>query len=213
MEAVAAGSGRATSKPYAWLKPGVLAGSLVPLAALLLEALRGQLGADPVAVALNRLGLLALILLLASLAATPLRLVCGWSWPLRLRRMLGLLSFFYASLHFLVYALIDQGLSLPAIARDLTERQFIYVGFTAFVILALLAATSPARVRRRLGPLRWQRIHRLVYLAGILGSLHFVWRVKRDLSQPSLYAALLVVLLLARLAPRRKPIHGTVRRG
>jgi sulfoxide reductase heme-binding subunit YedZ len=143
-------------------------------------------------------------MLLASLSATPLRLVFGWSWPLRLRRMLGLFAFFYASLHFLVYVGVDQGFAWSAIVADIAKRPFITVGFVALCILIPLAATSPMRVRRRLGPLRWQRLHRLVYLAGILASVHFIWRVKRDMSQPLLYAAVLAVLLLVRLK-RRMP--------
>lgn len=194
------------ASPYPWLKPGVLIGSLVPLAHMIVLASRGQLGADPIAIALNRLGLLALIMLLASLCATPLRLVVGWSWPLRLRRMLGLLAFLYAALHFLLYAVVDQGLSMSAIVEDVTRRKFITAGFMAFVLLVPLAVTSPVRVRRALGPKRWQRIHRLVYVAGGLAALHFIWRVKRDLTEPLLYATVLALLLLLRLthAHRRR---------
>jgi sulfoxide reductase heme-binding subunit YedZ len=188
---------------YPWLKPGVLIGALVPLGALAIEAARGTLGADPVAIALNRLGLLALILLVACLAATPARLLFGVSWPLRVRRLLGLLAFFYASLHFLVYAWVDQGWALGAIVRDVTQRKFITVGFLALLTLLPLAATSNALARRKLGPLRWQRLHRLVYLAALLASVHFVWRVKRDLSQPLAYAGVLGFLLFARLKRRR----------
>jgi sulfoxide reductase heme-binding subunit YedZ len=176
---------------------------LIPLALLVFDAARGRLGADPVAIALNRLGLLALITLLASMSATPLRLMFGWAWPLRLRRMLGLFAFFYASLHFLVYLAVDQGFAWQAVVQDVTERKFITVGFLAFLILVPLAVTSPRAVRRKLGPLRWQRVHRLVYLAGILASVHFIWRVKRDLSQPLMYALILGVLLLVRLKRRK----------
>lgn len=192
-----------TPQRYAWLKPGVFVGCLVPLAALVLEAVQGRLGADPVAIALNRLGLLALITLLASMSATPLRLMFGWSWPLRLRRMLGLFAFFYAALHFSVYVAVDQGFAWSAVVQDVTERKFITAGFLAFLILVPLAATSPVAVRRKLGPLRWQRLHRLVYLAGILACVHFVWRVKRDLSQPLLYALVLGLLLFVRLRRRK----------
>ena len=187
---------------YVWLKPGVLVGSLVPLAALLIEAVRGTLGADPVAIALNRLGLLALILLLACLAATPARLLFGVSWPLRVRRLLGLLAFFHASLHFLVYAWVDQGWALGAIVADVTKRGFITVGFVALLTLVPLAATSNALARRKLGPLRWQRLHRLVYLAALLAAVHFIWRVKRDLTQPLAYASVLGLLLFVRLRSR-----------
>jgi sulfoxide reductase heme-binding subunit YedZ len=169
----------------------------------MIEAIRGRLGADPVAIALNRLGLLALILLLACLAATPARLLFGISWPLRVRRLLGLLAFTYASLHFLVYAWVDQGWALGAIVRDVTQRQFITVGFLALLTLVPLALTSNALARRRLGPLRWQRLLRLVYLAALLAAVHFIWRVKRDLTQPLAYASVLGFLLLVRLKRRR----------
>jgi len=188
---------------YPWLKPGVLIGALVPLVALVIEAVRGRLGADPVAIALNRLGLLALILLLVCLAATPAILLFGLSWPLRVRRLLGLLAFFYASLHFLVYAWVDQGWALGAIVTDVTQRKFITVGFLALLTLLPLAATSNALARRKLGPLRWQRLHRLVYLAALLAAVHFVWRVKRDLTQPLAYASVLGFLLFVRLKRRR----------
>ncbi len=194
--------------PYPWLKPGVLVGSLVPLAGLIADAIRGTLGADPVAIALNRLGLLALIMLLACLVATPLRLMFSVSWPLRLRRMLGLLAFGYASLHFLVYAWVDQGFVLSSIIEDVTQRPFITVGFLALVALVPLAATSNARARRWLGPRRWQQLHRLVYLAALLAVLHFFWRVKRDLTQPIMYGLVLGVLLWIRIRVRLRKVRA-----
>jgi methionine sulfoxide reductase heme-binding subunit len=202
MATTAAISG-SSAGPYPWLKPGVFIGCLVPLALMLSDAARGTLGADPVAISLNRLGLLALITLTGSLAATPARLVLGWSWPLRLRRMLGLFAFFYAALHFGVYLAVDQGFALDAIWKDVSERKFITVGFTAFLLLVPLAATSPLRVRRALGPKRWQRLHRLVYVVGMLAALHFVWRVKRDLTEPAVYSAIIGALLVARLTHRK----------
>jgi sulfoxide reductase heme-binding subunit YedZ len=200
-------SDRATPEAkYPWLKPGVLIGSLIPLGLLVSDALRGTLGADPVAIALNRLGLLALTLLVASLAATPLRIWFDVTWPMRIRQLLGLLAFFYASLHMLVYAAVDQGLSLGALVEDVLERKFITAGVAAFLLLVPLAVTSTARMRRRLGGRRWQRLHRLVYPAALLAVLHFIWRVKQDLSQPLAYALVLAVLLLARvlLVQRRR---------
>jgi sulfoxide reductase heme-binding subunit YedZ len=195
----------AVKTKYPWLKPGVLVGALVPAALLVLDAVQGRLGADPIALALNRLGLTALVLLLACLSCTPLRLVFGLTWPLRIRKLLGLLAFFYATAHALVYAVIDQGLALSAIVADVTQRKFITVGFVTWLLLIPLAVTSHNAVRKRLGPLRWQRLHRLVYLIGILGVLHFVWRVKRDLSQPFAYGAVLAILLAVRLYTRGKP--------
>ena len=183
-----------------WLKPGVAVGALVPLAWMVADAVRGTLGADPIAIALNRLGLLALIFLWASLACTPARLAFGVAWPVRIRRMLGLLAFFHALLHFSLYAFVDQGLDWAAITEDVTKRGFITVGFVAFVLLIPLAATSTKGMVKRLGAARWKKLHRMSYVVAILATVHFVWRVKKDLSQPLVYAVVLGVLLAVRVA-------------
>jgi sulfoxide reductase heme-binding subunit YedZ len=204
-------AGRATQKPLAWLKPGVFAGSLVPLVAIVSGAARGSLGANPVAEALNELGLLALVFLVASLACTPAKLVWGVTWPIRLRRMLGLFAFFYASLHLVTYAAVDQGGNWRSIGQDIAQRKFITVGLSAFLLLAPLAATSTAGMVKRLGAARWRRLHRLAYIAAVLAIVHFVWRVKKDLSEPLVYGALLLVLLLLRVVPfRRRPLARQV---
>ena len=191
-----------------WLKPAVFAGALAPLCLLLTRAARGDLGANPIAEALNELGLTALVLLIASLACTPLREVLGWTWAIGLRRMLGLFAFFYAALHFSTYIGLDQGLQFRAIFADVTKRKFIFAGFAAFVLLAPLAATSTAASVKRLGFPRWKRLHRLAYAAGVLGVVHFFLRVKKDVSEPAVYAAVLTLLLLARVyvwARARRP--------
>ncbi|EAU65732.1 permease of the major facilitator superfamily [Stigmatella aurantiaca DW4/3-1] len=144
---------------------------------------------------LNQTGLLALVFLLVSLACTPLKLLFAWTWPLRLRKMLGLMAFAYAVLHFLTYAVVDQGLALGRIFQDITERSFIAVGFVALMLLVPLALTSTNASVRRLGFPTWQRLHRLVYVAAVLGVVHFVWRVKKDLTEPLIFAAVLAVLL------------------
>jgi sulfoxide reductase heme-binding subunit YedZ len=182
-----------------WLKPAVFAGSLAPLGVLLARAARGGLGANPIAEALNELGLTALVFLITSLACTPLREVLGWTWAIGLRRMLGLFAFFYATLHFATYIGLDQGFRFAALWADVTKRKFIFVGFAAFVLLAPLAATSTAASVQRLGFLRWKRLHRLVYLAAVLGVIHFFLRVKKDVSEPAVYAAVLALLLLSRV--------------
>jgi sulfoxide reductase heme-binding subunit YedZ len=190
------------------LKPAVFAGALAPLGLLLARADRGDLGANPIAEALNELGLTALVLLVASLACTPLREILGWTWAIGLRRMLGLFAFFYAALHFSTYIGLDQGLQFGPIFADVTKRKFIFVGFAAFVLLAPLAATSTAAAVKRLGFPRWKRLHRLAYAAGILGVVHFFLRVKKDVSEPAVYAAVLALLLLARVyvwARERRP--------
>src|ERR1700745_2467988 len=114
--------------PLPWLKPAVLSGSLVPVGAILLRAWQGSLGADPIAQALNQLGLIALVFLVAGLACTPLKSLLGWTWPMRIRRMLGLLAFSYALLHVTTYTILDQGLDWQAILDDVSKRKFIFVG-------------------------------------------------------------------------------------
>jgi sulfoxide reductase heme-binding subunit YedZ len=189
----------ARRRPHPWLEPAVLTGALVPLAALVVRGFRGTLGANPIAEALNRLGLVALVFLIAALACTPAKLVAGWTWPLRLRRMLGLLAFGYASLHVATYVGIDQFFDWAAIATDLRKRPFILIGFAAFVLLVPLALTSTNGSARRLGYARWKLLHRLAYVAPALAVVHFLWRVKKDVSEPVAYGTVLAVLLAIRL--------------
>jgi sulfoxide reductase heme-binding subunit YedZ len=188
-----------TRPPYPWLKPGILLGGLAPLASLILRARQDQLGANPIAQAENELGLAALVFLIASLACSPAKRLLGWTWAMRVRRELGLFAFFYASLHFFTYVLLDQVIDWEAIVADIAKRPFITVGFAAFVILIPLALTSTNGWIRRLGYKRWLRLHQLIYLAGALAVLHFIWRVKIDLSQPLTYAFILAALLIVRV--------------
>jgi sulfoxide reductase heme-binding subunit YedZ len=188
------------SPPLPWLKPGLFVGALVPLAVLLWRAAQGTLGADAIAVGLNQLGYLALALLMAALACTPLKILTGWTWPIRVRRMLGLFAFFYASLHLLTYVGIDQQLDWPVLWGDVTQRKFMIVGFLAFLCLAPLAWTSTDASVRRLGFKRWKALHRLAYVAGVLAVVHFTWRVKSDVRVPMTWAAILGVLFLVRIA-------------
>ncbi len=185
--------------PFPWLKPGIFVGALAPLAAIVARAATGALGADPIATVLNQLGLVALVFLVASLACTPAKTLFGWTWAIRIRKQLGLFAFFYALLHVSTYAGLDQSLELRGIIADVLKRKFIFVGFAAFVLLVPLAATSTQWAVRRLGFVRWKRIHRLAYLAACLASVHFLWRVKQDLREPLTYAAVLGLLLLVRL--------------
>lgn len=184
--------------PLPWLKPGIFIGALAPLGSIVLRASQGTLGANPIAEVMNELGLTALILLVASLACSPARWLLGWTWPIRIRRELGLFAFFYASLHFLTYLVLDQGVDWKAIVEDIAKRPFITVGFLAFVLLVPLALTSTSASVRRLGYRRWLRLHQLVYVAGALAVLHFIWRVKIDLSQPLIYGGVVAALLLVR---------------
>jgi len=190
------------SRPLAWLQPAVVTGGLVPFFVLAIRALRGGLGANPIATALNQLGLLALVFLMACLACTPLKAFTGQNWPIRIRRTLGLFAFFTALTHFLVYVILDQTLALNRIVADIVKRPFIALGFSALVVLVPLALTSSKRAVQRLGFKRWKRLHRLVYLAGVLAVIHFVLRVKADLTEPLLYGALLTLLFAARVFDR-----------
>jgi sulfoxide reductase heme-binding subunit YedZ len=195
------------ARPLPWLKPAVFAGALLPLAAIASRAVEHRLGANPIAEALNRLGLLALVFLVLTLAVTPLKTLFGWTWPARLRRMLGLFAFFYATLHFLTYAGLDQLVNLRTILDDIAKRPFILVGFSAWVLLVPLAVTSTKGMLQRLGFKRWKALHRSVYAIAGLGALHFYWRVKKDTSVPLAYAGVIGVLLFVRVlaALRNRP--------
>jgi sulfoxide reductase heme-binding subunit YedZ len=183
------------SPPLPWLNPAVLAGGLAPLAILALQGVQGALGPNVIEAVLNQTGLLALVFLVGSLACTPLKVLFGWTWPIRIRKLVGLMAFGYAALHFLTYAVADQGLALRTILEDITKRKFIAVGFLALVLLVPLAVTSTNAAVRRMGFPAWKRLHRLAYVAAALGVIHFVWRVKKDATEPFIYGAVLAVLL------------------
>lgn len=184
---------------FAFLAPAIITGWLGTLALLVYRVASHQLGANPIAAAINQLGLLALVLLVASLCATPLKLTLGWTWPLRARRTLGLLAFFTVLLHFVVYLGADQGFDLGAVLDDVSKRPFIFNGFCAFLLLFPLAWTSSKAAVQRLGFPLWQRLHRLVYVVAILAALHFYQRVKVDHTQPLVYAAVLLAGFAIRL--------------
>jgi sulfoxide reductase heme-binding subunit YedZ len=186
--------------PLPWLKPGLFAGALVPLAVLVWRVAHRTLGADAVAIGLNQLGYLALVFLIAALGCTPLKILTGWTWPIRVRRMLGLFAAFYASLHFLTYVIIDQQFDWRILWEDVTHRKFMIVGFLAFLTLLPLAWTSTDASVRRLGFKRWKALHRLAYVAGVLAVIHFIWRVKLDAHVPFIWAAILGALFLIRIA-------------
>ena len=190
-----------------WLKPGIFVMCLLPLAKLIADATAGNLSANPIAEAMNRLGFWTLTLLLSSLAATPMKTLFGWTPQMRVRRMVGLFAFFYGALHFATYLALDQAFDLEDIGADIVKRKFITIGFAAFLTLVPLAVTSTDRAVKRLGFRRWKRIHRLVYLPALLGVVHLTWRVKADYLEPALFAVTLAALLLARLRrPRSKKV-------
>ncbi|TCZ89099.1 sulfoxide reductase heme-binding subunit YedZ [Lysobacter sp. N42] len=154
----------------------------------------GALGADPVAAIEHFLGLWALRMLALGLAVTPLRQLTGLTVLLRFRRMLGLYAFFYASLHFTAWIVLDLRGYWTQLFTEIVERPYITVGFLAWLLLVPLAATSTQGAMRRLGR-AWGRLHRLVYAAAILAVLHFWWLVKSDIREPALYAGLVALLL------------------
>ena len=169
--------------PLAWMAWGLSSGALQP---------------NPVEALLHASGDWTLRLLLVTLAVTPLRRLTSWRRPLLWRRMLGLFSFFYAVLHFTIWLVLDRELLWSEVLVDLTERPYIMVGFAAFLILLSLAVTSNAWSMRRPGR-RWQQLHRLAYLAALLGVLHYWWLVKADVREPLIYLGVFLLLMLLRL--------------
>ena len=191
---------------YRWLwKPLLFALASLPAVRLLAGAMGwagASLGADPVDRLLHTLGETALSLLLLTLLVSPASQLLGAPALLRLRRMLGLFAFFYALLHFIVYAWLDQGLDAGAFLEDIVKRPYITIGMLALLLMLPLAVTSTNGMMRRLGR-RWQTLHRLVYPIAVLGVWHFWWQVKRDIREPLFYAALLAALLGYRLWRKR----------
>lgn len=201
-----------TMRQLAALKFVVFLACLLPLGLLAHDAWRDALGANPIEAVSRGLGDWTLNFLLITLTVTPLRRYTGWAWLVRLRRMLGLYTFFYACLHMASYVWLDQFFDWMAIAKDIVKRPFITAGFVAFTLLVPLAATSNNAMVRRLGGKRWQALHRSVYLIAVLGVLHYAWMVKRDLALPLIYGGIAAVLLglraLWREQERRRQLAG-----
>ena len=181
-------------------KPVVFLLCLLPAALIVTDAfeITGTLGANPIEAILDRFGNWGIRFIMITLAVTPLRRITGWTWLTRFRRMLGLFTFFYVLMHFLTYLILDQGVLMSAIIEDIVERPFITIGFAALLLLLAMAVTSTNGMRRRMGA-RWQQLHYAAYAVGILGVWHYWWQVKKDASDPQLYAAILAVLLGSRL--------------
>jgi len=172
---------------------------VLPLVVLLDRAFTDGLGANPISYVTNWLGQWTFRLLLVGLALTPLRIVTGLAWPVLLRRLVGLFTFFYASLHFLVWILIDHFFSWDQMLTDLVKRRYITVGMLALLLLIPLAVTSTNGMVKRLGGTAWRRLHRIVYLVGVLAALHFLWLAKGFRADAVLYAGILALLLGVRL--------------
>ena len=179
-------------------RPLLFALCLLPLALLIGRGLGGGLGSNPVETVIHTTGDWTLRLLLATLAVTPLQRMTGQAWVTRLRRPLGLFAFVYGSLHLMTYLWLEHSFDWTAIAEDVFERPYVTVGFAAFALMLPLALTSTRAWVRRLGR-RWRQLHRIVYLVGALGVLHYLWLVKADVREPVLYGAILVVLMAFRL--------------
>lgn len=192
-------------------KPIVFLACLVPFALAVGDAfnITGSLSANPVEDLMDRFGNWGLRFIMIALAVTPLRKLTGRAWILRFRRMLGLFAFFYVLMHFLIWLILDHGAFWSDVAlwsdilEDLAERPFITLGFTAFLLLTAMAATSTIAIRRRMGK-RWDKLHYSVFAAGILGVWHYWWQVKSDITEPLIYAVILTALLGHRLATRRR---------
>ncbi len=200
------------------LKPALFIAALVPVAYMIWAAVTGNLTANPIQELEHETGLWTLRFLCLTLAVTPLRRVTGWNSLIRFRRMLGLYAFFYGTLHFLSYVVLDQFFAFQTMLVDVTKRPYITVGFTGFVLMIPLAVTSTAGMIRRLGGRRWNLLHRLVYVSAIAGVVHYWWLVKADIRSPERYAIAVGALLGFRLLylvwksrSRLAPVAMTVR--
>ena len=190
---------------FVW-KPLVFLACLLPFTLVVTDALEitGRLGANPIEAIMDRFGNWSLRFVMITLSITPLRRLTGWNWLIRFRRMLGLFTFFYVLMHFLTWLVLDQGLQVPAIIEDIIKRPFITIGFIALLLLTALAITSTNGFRRRMGR-HWQTLHNTVYLIAVLGVWHYWWQVKKDITEPLIYAIILAVLLGYRIIRHRKP--------
>ena len=168
---------------------------LLPLGVLGYRAVTGDLTANPISFVTNWLGDWTFRILLTTLALTPLRVLFGISWQISLRRLLGLFAFSYACLHFLVWILVDHFFDWHQMLADIVKRRYITVGMLALALLVPLAITSTSRMVKRLGGMNWRRLHRLVYVTGVLAALHFLWLAKKGRTDQYIYAAILTVLL------------------
>ena len=183
------------------LKTVLFIAATLPFLRLVVYTINDWLGANPVEFITRNTGDWTLYFLCITLAVTPLRRLTGWNWLIRLRRMTGLFAFFYAALHFMTFLWFDHFFDVAEMLKDVVKRPFITVGFTAFVLLIPLAATSTNAMIKRLGGKRWQWLHRLIYLIAPLAILHYWWMKagKNDFSQPIVFGLIVAALLLARV--------------
>jgi methionine sulfoxide reductase heme-binding subunit len=179
--------------------------SLVPLALLLWDVYHKRVGANPLEFVTRTTGMLTLVFLLITLAVTPVRKTTGLNWLIKFRRMLGLFAFFYGFLHLMTYICFDRYFNLKSVPADVVSRPFIAIGMLAFFLMVPLAFTSTNNMVKRLGGKRWNKLHKLIYAAGIAGALHFWLLVKSDTSLPLTFAFILLLLLAHRLFVRFYP--------
>jgi len=194
------------------VKPALWLAGLTPLAWQVWAFFTGHLEAEPVKGMEHFTGRTALVILFITLSVTPLRRLTGWNGIIKVRRLIGLFAFFYALVHFSIFLVFDLALSFGDLTREVVKRPWITVGFSALLLLAVLAATSPQAMVRRLGR-RWRTLHRLIYVAAALGVLHFTWAQKKDIRLPLIYAGVLAGILALRLVPARAAVRpGPLRR-
>jgi sulfoxide reductase heme-binding subunit YedZ len=176
-------------------KPVVFFCCLTPFLWLVYNAFWGDLGVNPIETITNETGIWTLRLLTVTIGITPLRWLTKWNPIINLRRMIGLFAFFYGTVHFSIYFILDRSLMFDGLWEDIVKRPYITVGFTAFVLMIPLAITSTKGWIRRLGGQRWNLLHKLVYVSASLGVLHYWWKVKLDVTNPMIYAGIVAVLL------------------
>ncbi|MGD8625077.1 MAG: protein-methionine-sulfoxide reductase heme-binding subunit MsrQ [Anaerolineae bacterium] len=193
-----------------WLRIAVHGGVLLSLAWLGVQLATGAFVVDPIREMTTYTGKAALVLLILSLACTPLVTLTGWKRPSRVRRALGLYAFLYAAVHLAIFVGLDYGFDLEMLVRGIEDQRYVLVGFAAGLGLLALALTSTRGWQRRLGR-AWKRLHRLVYVSGILAVVHFLWLVK-DPREPLRYAALLALLLVLRIPAVRQATSRLRRR-
>ncbi len=179
--------------------------SLIPLVLLLWDTYRKQVGANPLEFVTRTTGMLTIVFLLLSLAVTPLRRITGANWLVRFRRMLGLYAFFYGFLHLTTYVAFDRFFKLKTIPGDVAQRPFIAIGMLTFFLMVPLAITSTNKMVKRLGGKRWGRLHKLAYVAGVGGVLHYWMLVKSDTRIPLTFGFVLLILLGYRLVMKYVP--------
>lgn len=185
-----------------YYKPSIFFFSLIPFFLILYKTIFDKLGPEPVKEITHLTGEWTLLFIIFTLSMTPLKKITKLNIWISFRRMLGLFIFFYATLHMLTYVVIDYRLDFQSISKDILTKKFIFVGFAAWVLLLPLALTSSRKALIYLKD-KWKKLHRLIYIIAILGVTHFIWLVKKDLTEPLIYAVIILILLLFRFKFKR----------